>query len=202
MSPAGTSRKKNAPWYGKAGENSTIWASPSPEVHHGRHRTRRSSIIPPEAGRADAAPDPEPHQARRAGVRAVPGQRHDTRRRRTDRARLLRHGAGPEVRGRASSSAGKRWLASRPRSTATGGRSRRSPRNAGGGPREWPAAAGDRGRRSPAPGRAPDVRGAVPGAGGLVAGTAADPAGMARKQKSPPRPEPGGPGRGALDATG
>jgi DNA modification methylase len=24
-------RKKNAPWYGKAGENSTIWASPSPK---------------------------------------------------------------------------------------------------------------------------------------------------------------------------
>jgi hypothetical protein len=24
-------RKKNAPWYGKAGENSTIWAAPSPK---------------------------------------------------------------------------------------------------------------------------------------------------------------------------
>ena len=24
-------RKKNAPWYGKAGENSTIWDSPSPK---------------------------------------------------------------------------------------------------------------------------------------------------------------------------
>jgi DNA modification methylase len=24
-------RKKNAPWYGKAGENSTIWNSPSPK---------------------------------------------------------------------------------------------------------------------------------------------------------------------------
>jgi hypothetical protein len=24
-------RKKNAPWYGKAGENSTIWASASPK---------------------------------------------------------------------------------------------------------------------------------------------------------------------------
>ena len=24
-------RKKNAPWYGKAGENSTIWVSPSPK---------------------------------------------------------------------------------------------------------------------------------------------------------------------------
>jgi len=29
--PAWFVRKKNAPWYGKAGENSTIWASPSPK---------------------------------------------------------------------------------------------------------------------------------------------------------------------------
>ena len=29
--PCAYVRKKNAPWYGKAGENSTIWASPSPK---------------------------------------------------------------------------------------------------------------------------------------------------------------------------
>jgi hypothetical protein len=29
-------RKKNAPWYGKAGENSTIWASPSPKFIMGQ----------------------------------------------------------------------------------------------------------------------------------------------------------------------
>jgi len=28
-------RKKNAPWYGKPGENSTIWASPSPKFIYG-----------------------------------------------------------------------------------------------------------------------------------------------------------------------
>jgi DNA modification methylase len=28
-------RKKNAPWYGKAGENSTIWAAPSPKFIFG-----------------------------------------------------------------------------------------------------------------------------------------------------------------------
>jgi DNA modification methylase len=34
-------RKKNAPWYGKAGENSTIWASPSPKfVMGGSHETK------------------------------------------------------------------------------------------------------------------------------------------------------------------
>ena len=29
--PAWFVRKRNAPWYGKAGENSTIWSSPSPK---------------------------------------------------------------------------------------------------------------------------------------------------------------------------
>ena len=29
-------RKKNAPWYGKAGENSTIWDVAVAEIHHGR----------------------------------------------------------------------------------------------------------------------------------------------------------------------
>jgi hypothetical protein len=28
-------RKKNAPWYGKPGENSTIWSAPSPKFNHG-----------------------------------------------------------------------------------------------------------------------------------------------------------------------
>jgi hypothetical protein len=28
---AGTSAGKNAPWFGKAGENSTVWESPSPK---------------------------------------------------------------------------------------------------------------------------------------------------------------------------
>ena len=39
-------RKKNAPWFGKAGENSTIWDFAIAEVHHGRLATRRSSITP------------------------------------------------------------------------------------------------------------------------------------------------------------
>jgi hypothetical protein len=43
-------RKKNAPWFGKAGENSTIWASPSPKFIMGEsdedkfdHPTRSQS---------------------------------------------------------------------------------------------------------------------------------------------------------------
>ena len=35
--PAWYVRKKNAPWYGRGpATNSTIWDSPSPEIHHGR----------------------------------------------------------------------------------------------------------------------------------------------------------------------
>ena len=37
-------RKKNAPWFGKAGENSTIWDSPSPKFIMGSS-DERSSII-------------------------------------------------------------------------------------------------------------------------------------------------------------
>jgi len=33
--PCWFARKKNAPWYGKAGENSTIWAAPSPKFSFG-----------------------------------------------------------------------------------------------------------------------------------------------------------------------
>ena len=38
-------RKKNAPWFGKAGENSTVWDSPLAQIHHGRIRRGRSSTI-------------------------------------------------------------------------------------------------------------------------------------------------------------
>ena len=41
-------RKKNAPWYGKAGENSTIWASLSPKFITGA-ATSRNSIITPKS---------------------------------------------------------------------------------------------------------------------------------------------------------
>ena len=93
-------RKKNAPWFGKAGENSTIWDSPSPKFIMGGSRRGEVRSSDAEAGRPDAAPDPEPHQARRIGLRAVPRQRDDAGGRGTDRARLLRHGTGSEVRGR------------------------------------------------------------------------------------------------------
>ncbi len=54
-------RKKNAPWFGKAGENSTIWESPSPKFIMGGSDEEKVRSPHAEAGRADAAPDPEPH---------------------------------------------------------------------------------------------------------------------------------------------
>jgi hypothetical protein len=59
-------RKKKAPWYGKAGENSTIWASPAPKFIMGSdeekhdHPTQKPVEI-------DAAPHPEPLKTWRTG---------------------------------------------------------------------------------------------------------------------------------------
>src|SRR5215469_7056462 len=52
------------------------------EVHHGRLQgTRGWQAGSPDAkaSRADEAPDPEPYQARRVGLRAIPGKWHDAR---------------------------------------------------------------------------------------------------------------------------
>ncbi len=61
-------RKKNAPWFGEAGKNSTIWDCPSPKFIMGG--SRGGEVRPPDAkaSRTDAAADPESHQTRRAGL--------------------------------------------------------------------------------------------------------------------------------------
>jgi hypothetical protein len=79
-------RKKNAPWFGKAGENSTVWDSASPKF-----------IMGGSGDRVDAAAHPEPHQARQVGVRPVPGIGHNSGGGGSNRAGLLRIGIGPEV---------------------------------------------------------------------------------------------------------
>ena len=97
MSRAGTSERRM-----RRGSGRPARTPPSgirlAEVHHGRLGRREVRPSNAEARRSDAQADPEPHQARRAGLRAVPRQRNDTGRRRTDRARLRRHRAGSEVR--------------------------------------------------------------------------------------------------------
>ncbi len=93
-------RKKNAPWFGKAGENSTIWDAESPKFIMGGsdeekfdHPTQKPVELMRQA-------DSEPHRTRRAGIRPIPGKRHDLGSRGTDRAHLSRHRTGSEVCGR------------------------------------------------------------------------------------------------------
>ena len=91
-------RKKNAPWYGKAGENSTIWASPSPKFIMGGSDEEKYDHPTQKPVELMRRPILNHLEARGAGLRAVPRQRHHAGRRGTDGARLLRHRTGPEVR--------------------------------------------------------------------------------------------------------
>ena len=93
-------RKKNAPWFGKAGENSTVWDSPSPKFIMGGSDENEIRSPHAETHFADRAPHPQPHAARGTGIRSVPRQRHHARRRRKNRACVSRTGAGSEIRGR------------------------------------------------------------------------------------------------------
>jgi hypothetical protein len=93
-------RKKNAPWFGKAGENSTIWVSPSPKFIMGGSDEEKYDHPTQKPCGPDAAPNPEPPEARRVGIRAVPGQWDYARGHGDDRPDLLRAGARPEVRRR------------------------------------------------------------------------------------------------------
>jgi hypothetical protein len=57
-------RKKNAPWFGKAGENSTVWDIASPKFISGRLQGRGVRPSNPKAAGTDAPPDSQPHEAR------------------------------------------------------------------------------------------------------------------------------------------
>ena len=57
-------RKKNAPWFGKAGENSTIWDSPSPKFIMGGSDEEKFGSPYAKASRADAAAYFESHRGR------------------------------------------------------------------------------------------------------------------------------------------
>jgi ParB-like nuclease domain len=134
-------RKKNAPWFGKAGENSTIWDSPSPKFIMGGadeekfdHPTqkpvelmRRPILNHTSVGNwctslswVVAPPWRPPNSS--SGSAAEWGWIRST--------------------WTWSFSVGSSWPAKRPNSTAMGGRSMRSPRNAGARRHESGAAAG------------------------------------------------------------
>ncbi len=61
-------RKKNAPWYGKAGENSTIWCSPSPKFIMGGSDEEETRPSNSKANRAYAQTSAQPHAAWRVRV--------------------------------------------------------------------------------------------------------------------------------------
>ena len=95
-------RKVNAPWFGKAGENQTIWTAPSPKFMMGRkdgaeekidHPTQKPvrlmiTSIQNHTASGDAVWEP------------FHGIGHHAGRVRTDRARVLRDGDRSKVRGR------------------------------------------------------------------------------------------------------
>ena len=99
--PAWFVRKKNAPWYGKAGENSTVWAASSPKFIMGGskevgddkqdHPTQKPVELMQQA-------NSEPYQTRRGHLRAVLGQRHDADRCGNDGAPVLQRRTRPQVR--------------------------------------------------------------------------------------------------------
>jgi hypothetical protein len=92
-------RKKNAPWFGKAGENSAIWDSPSPKFIMGG--SDEEKFDHPRQKPVDLmGPGPGSHEARRGSVGPILGERHYTGRGRTHGACLLRPRSRSEVRRR------------------------------------------------------------------------------------------------------
>ena len=90
-------RKKNAPRFGQAGENSTAWGFRLTEIHYGRLRRREIRSPDAEAARPDDEAHSESQKTRRIGLRAISWRRANTRGCGNNRAGLLRHRARPEV---------------------------------------------------------------------------------------------------------
>ena len=90
-------RKKNAPWFGKAGQNSTIWVSASPKFIMGG--SDEDKFDHPTQKPVDLMRRPILNHLRRGELvyRPVPGKRNHTRGCRADRTRLLRPGTRSKV---------------------------------------------------------------------------------------------------------
>lgn len=69
-------RKKNAPWFGKPGENTTVWESPSPKFIMGGSEEEKFDHPTQKPVAFDAAADPKPSPAWGTRLRSVPGERH------------------------------------------------------------------------------------------------------------------------------
>src|SRR5262249_18783798 len=96
--PAWYVRKKNAPWFGKAGENSTIWDSPSPKFIMGASDEEKYDHLTQKL--INLMRRPILNHTRRGELvyEAVPRQRNNARGRRTRRTGLLRYRARSEIR--------------------------------------------------------------------------------------------------------
>ena len=90
-------RKKNAPWFGKAGKNSTIWDSPSPKFIMGG--SDEEKFDHPTQKPVELMRRPILNHTQRGELVYEPflGFGNDSSRRRVDRARLLRDGTRSEV---------------------------------------------------------------------------------------------------------
>jgi DNA modification methylase len=93
-------RKKNAPWFGKAGENSTVWDSASPKFIMGG--SDEEKFDHPTQKPVDLMRRPILDHTKGGQLVYEPflGKRDDPRGRGAHRARLLRHRARPDVRQR------------------------------------------------------------------------------------------------------
>jgi hypothetical protein len=93
-------RKKNAPWFGKAGDNSTIWDSPSPKFIRGG--SEEAKFDHPTQKPVSLMQRPIRNHTRRGGtgIRPVSRQRNHTGCGGTNRAGVSRTGAGSEIRRR------------------------------------------------------------------------------------------------------
>ena len=115
-------RKKNAPWFGKAGENSTIWDSPSPKFIMGG--SDEEKFDHPTQKPVELMRRPILNHTKRGEVVYEPflGSGTTLAAAELDRARLLRHRTGSEVRRRHRAALADADQARRPRSTATAAR--------------------------------------------------------------------------------
>jgi hypothetical protein len=89
-------RKKDAPWFGKVGENSTIWDSASPNFMMGGCDEERFDHPTQKPVELMRRPILNHTKRGRTRLRAVPGKRHHARGRGADGARLRRLELDPE----------------------------------------------------------------------------------------------------------
>ena len=166
-------RKKNAPWFGKAGENSTIWASPSPKFIMGG--SDEEKFDHPTQKPVDLMRRPILNHTKRGELVYEPFLGSGTTLAAAELTERVCYGI--ELDPKYVDVVVQRWQQLSGKKATLDGDGRTFSRSARSGKERLmnrPLPPGDRGRRGAAPGRPSGSAGAVPGAGGLVGGIAAD----------------------------